>query len=300
MRGILEADVPLADALRQLAIGLLDHGLAEGREHAAGDPARRVESIRQIRKATKTLRAFLPLVSQATTVEGLAGTLRLLSDAAGLLAPFRDRDAMLKTVDRLLAGREGARVDEARVLLQRIATPTGDPLRDRPLEDLLVSKAVEILTRVRTCVESFRFEQVEPRFVARQLGRDWAHFRRVLRSDWAEGDSEESHEVRKECGRLALQFGFLEERKPKPFGPLRKALRDATAALGDEHDLSMLAENIALEQARLPGGEFVDAALGLCRKAREALRNDGADAVADLADVRSREIRRAALRALGG
>lgn len=289
----------MVDAFRQLAFWLLDQGLAEGREHAIGDAARRAESIRLLRKSTKALRALLPLVTQAAPPEAIAGAERMLSDAAGLLAPLRDRDAMLKTVNRLFQGKEGLRVEEVRSLLRGIVVaPGNEPAHDRPLEDLLMVRAASTIGRVRLGVESFQFDAIDPRFVARTIARGWAGVRRAVRSDWDTGDSEAAHEVRKACGRLALQFTFLEERKPKPFTRLRKHLRDATSALGDEHDLSMLAENIAIERARFPGDDFVEAALGLCRKARERLRSDAAEAIAKVAEVRSREIRRAAARAL--
>ncbi|GEM_PF-1829166 len=290
---IQETPLSLGAALASRFVGSLERALAEAGGHASGTAAERAEAVRQIRKATKRCRALLPMIGAAAPPESLSGAQRMLSDVSSLLSPVRDRDAMLATIERLLASRDESRVGQARATLAAAVLPAGVDARSRDLEDLLVHRGSGTLARLAVAAEVFRFDLVAADGVVDVMGEAWRAARRVARSEWANGDIEASHALRKHCARLAMQLSFFNGDEPKLLRGMRKSLRSVTKSLGDEHDLAMLAERISLERSRFASEHFVTTAVELCNRARRRMREKAALSMAPALALRTKRFRRA-------
>jgi hypothetical protein len=265
----------------------------------------RAEAIRRFRKATKSARAILPLLASAADEDALMGIERSLSDAAAMLSPVRDRDAVLGTVHRLFGAQDEERVGPVRDRLIRALAPGEDRATAEALERLLLRRAEDIVLRAAAASERFAHHEVEPDHVAAAMSGQWRRVRSMTRPGWHRDESsEEIHEVRKVCSRLVLQLASLDGdesgKLPKPLRRLRRQLKEVTSRLGNEHDLAMLAERIALAGPAVGSPEFVEAARTLCRKVRCRLRGEAAELIGAARPLRAKEFRRSIEDALEG
>jgi CHAD domain-containing protein len=278
----------------------MEFALAAAVAHASASEAERPALLKQVRKATKTGRALLRLLEGAMTPEARIGAERFLRDAASLLATVRDRDAMLTTIDGLLGGKLDARVDQAKSLLQSVlALPSvGDD--QAAFEAALVRRAAALLSRASTLIQSVPDSEVREAQIGDAMASLWRKARRRAKRAWhahdiANGteviDSEVTHDARKACSRLVHQLNLVEEDLDKPLRRFRQRLRRATSALGNEHDLALLAEQVALHEEHL-GPTFTHAVLDVCRRNQARLREQAGVALAEAMTTRPRELSR--------
>jgi len=291
MRARLDASDDVPGELRRNFLGVLDRALAE----ASGFPERpageRPEAIRQVRKATKALRAMIPLLVAVGPDDARAGAERCLADAAGVLSPVRDRDAMLAIIGRLLAGRDDARAGRFREELVAALVPAIGPSEEARLDELLVARATLELRRVRAAAATWDFAAVDLDALEEAMVASWRETRALARSDWSADHGARAHEVRKRCSRLALQVGLFEGRDRR-LKRIRRVLKRTCDLLGEEHDLAMLAERVALESRSFSREGLADAVGVLCAAARQRLRETALDAVGDAFSIGGRRFRK--------
>lgn len=261
--------------------------LAGARTAATGHPDAsdedRVAMVKTVRKATKTGRALVRLLRDAMSRETRDGLERLFGDAASLLSPIRDRDAMVGTVDRLLEGKRDERVQQARELLVSIVAPPPIPDRvgddQRGFEAALVRRAIALIEVANEVIQDIPADAITGAVVADGMAGLWRNARRRANRDWQQ-DGEAAHDVRKAALRLVHQLNLIESDLPRPLRKFRQRLRRATSALGDEHDLAILAECIELKRGRL-GATFAEAVLSVCRSGRARLREQAGMALVE-------------------
>lgn len=297
MRARLDASDAVPGELRRNFLEVLDRALGEA-EGFAGQPApERPEAVRRIRRGTKALRAMIPLVEGAASDDARAGAERCLADAAGVLSPVRDRDAMLAIIGRMVGGRLDGRADRFRGELTAALVPAIGPDRESRLDELLVARSAIELGRVRQAAATWEFAAIGIRSIEDALVASWRQARSLARSEWVDSDDDASHEVRKRCSRLALQFGLLEERE-RTLKRLRRGLKRVCDVLGEEHDLAMLAERVALESRRFSREGLPDAVGTLCAAARHRLRESARDVADEVFATGGKRLRRRLRRAL--
>jgi CHAD domain-containing protein len=275
---------PAGDVLRGRFVTALEQARQAAAAHAAGGIAERIEAVRRFRKSLKAARAVLPLLDRGTCYATLAANKSALSAASDLLAPVRDRDALQRTVARMYGvARRSHATGNRGILNMAIAMPGGDADM-RTLEDLLMARAVAWVVRVVEALPEIHFEEIDADEVANVIGKRWRAARRLASTVFEKDDSEALHELRRRASRLALQFAAFP--KAGRLQVLRKRLRGITSALGDEHDLSMLAERISVARPSFNGNHVFLATYLVVKKARGRLR-DQAKAAATKAFRRS-------------
>ena len=170
-------------------------------------------------------------------------------DAARSLSPLRDQHALLETFDALVAaaGRRvpspglaavrAALVDDAAAATE-VVTP-GDP---RVLE------AAALLRAVADDVE--RWPEVDLVDAVDGMTRTYDRGRRALEVVIDAPSPEASHEWRKRVKYLWYQVQTVRDAAPSILRPLAVGLHELSGALGDEHDLAVLAERIDAEVER--------------------------------------------------
>jgi len=297
MRARLQACEPIAGEWRRAFLGGLAEALADATAHPKLPPEERRECVRRIRKATKALRAMLPLLAGVASADARAGAERCLADAAGVLSPLRDRDAMLSIIDRLLAGRDDARATLLRAELAAALVPGIGAGEEGRLDVLLVARAAVELRRVRAAAEGWAFDGFDARGAASSLVDAYREARRLARSPWQRQPIAASHAVRKACSRLHLQLQLLDARNRK-LRPPRRGLKSICDLLGEEHDLAMLSERVALESRRF-SREGLPAAVGRsCAAARGRLRGAARETIGEVFSMRPERLARRATKAL--
>lgn len=297
MRARLDASDAVPGELRRNFLEVLDRALA-GTAGFAGLPRdERAEAIRQVRKATKALRAMIPMLAGVASDEARAGAGRCLAGAAGVLSPVRDRDAMLAIIGRLLGERDDARARRFREELTAALVPAIGPAEETRLDELLVARAALELGRVRAAAAAWEFDAVDPDSIEASLATAWREARDLAADDWGDGTDDRSHEIRKRCSRLALQVGLLEDRDRR-LKRIRRELKRTCDLLGEEHDLAMLAERVALEARRFSRDGLAEAVATLCATARRRLRESAREATGELFATGRKAFRRRVRRAL--
>jgi hypothetical protein len=297
MRVRLNASDAVPGELRRNFLEALDRALAEASDFVGRPSGERPEAIRRIRRATKTMRAMIPLLAGVASIDARAGAERCLAAAAGVLSPVRDRDAMRAIIDRLLGGRDDLRARSFRGELTAALVSAIGPHEESRLDELLVGRAALELGRVRAAAGSWEFGELDVDAAAEVLADSWREARVFARSDWGDGEDDRPHEVRKRCSRLALQVGLLEARDRRLKG-IRRRLKRACDLLGEEHDLAMLAERVALESRRFSRGGLPDAVGMLCAAARHRLRESAREVVEEVFATGAKRLRRRIRRAL--
>lgn len=287
--------------MRRFALDQFDASLACAASHDPAATEARADSLRLIRRASKRVRAVLPFVRPTLRVEIADGLERLLRDASALLSPLRDRDAILATVDRLFAARRDGAGNAARAALAAIVAPADDRSRADNLafESMSVARSAALLAEARRQAEAWPIDAIGSDEVATAMAESWRVVRREARGRWDEADIETVHDVRKRCAQLAVQCGLLESFRKKPFRRLRRTLRSVNATLGDDRDLAMLAEHLALRGPAARGQEFTDEALAVVARARGRLRARAVTELRAALSLKSSALARSVRRALG-
>jgi hypothetical protein len=288
---------PPVHGLRRMALGQLDLAieLLSGSQHGAPDE----KAVHETRKALKRLRALVRMLREELGEEAFARENAALRDAGRRLAGARDAEVILSTLDGLLERRRrrlGRRRGIAR--LRRTLLAERDAAEARTLGDATMrAEVLQELGAIRHRVADWRLsgpagiEALEPGIERIYLqGR-----RRYRRAAGGKGDRGRAmHEWRKRVKDLRYAAEMLDRRDPAGERKLpsrhrakrrkqaakraraqllRKLARRADKlgeALGEEHDLAVLAERIRTQDARRSAlGERGQVRLG--RRNRKAM-----------------------------
>lgn len=207
------------------------------------------EDIHDARKKLKSARAKLKLLRAAIGRAAYARENAALRDASRPLGTVRDSKVMLDAVNALLA-RKGTR--SRRVLL--------DALRGRlhhrhaaARADLTAGKraasTANALTRAARRIGRVRVPTRGAAVIARGVERIYRSARKALRAAEREPSAANLHELRKQVKYLRQAIVPYEDfgaREAKKIAKRAEAIGDA---LGEDHDLYVLAEHIASAEA---------------------------------------------------
>lgn len=238
--------VPLAAELRRISLGQFDRIL----DGLAGRPDPET-GVHEARKAMKRLRALLRLVRDEIGYFAYRQENVVLRDVARRLAPVRDTDVMVRTLDELRAvfpDVNPAAFDHSRVVLEgdhRAAV--GAILGDRQL-------TADLVTTVGCCRRRFAARPVvaEPgafgtppirdgfAAVAGGVRRVYRRGRTALHRSEERPVEENFHDWRKRVKYLRYQLESLQPIRPDAIDALVGELDELGELLGSEHDHAVL------------------------------------------------------------
>ncbi len=239
----LDPTLPLGEALRLIMIRLLDGAIeASSRLPRLDDPIERAAAVRIARKATKRLRAILPLLEGAADESLLASWRDGLRRCGRLFSATRDRDvrgqtiaSIARTVRSTLSDEEDR---EALAAIVDLAAGRNGPPRS---EDAIAREAASILVSLRDAIERSEFARVGWSSLRRRVRGDWKRMRRRLRRDLGSGCDERLHAARKSCGRLEARLLLVEALDPRRLRSRRRRLSAIYDDLGVDRDLALAA-----------------------------------------------------------
>lgn len=213
LRRIARAE--LAGALMRLDGGLPDAAAVHG-----------------LRKHTKKLRGLIRLVRPV--FPGFAGVNAVLRDGAARLAPLRDAEVRLATMQALGAGLPGAAP-----VLARLATEVEAERARADLPAELARLAAE-MAALRKAAGGWKLEAKGWQALAPGLGATWRAGRRGLRDAGRAQDAEPFHEWRKVVKHHWYQARLLEPLWPAVLTPWIAVVGELGEALGRHNDLDVL------------------------------------------------------------
>jgi CHAD domain-containing protein len=274
---LLPGELPV-HGVRRMALGQLDLAieLLSGSQHGAPDE----KAVHETRKALKRLRALVRILREELGEEAFARENAALRDAGRRLAGARDAEVIVSTLDGLLERRRSLGRRRGIARLRRTLLAEREAAEARTLGDATMrAEVLQELGAIRHRVAGWRLspragiEVLEPGLERIYLqGR-----RRYRRAAGGKGDRGRAmHEWRKRVKDLRYAAEMLDRRDPAGERKLpsrhgarrrkqaakraraqllRKLARRADKlgeALGEEHDLAVLAGRMRAQEARRP------------------------------------------------
>lgn len=262
-----ERDESIPDGVHRVAYELLDEALAL--LEAPGDDVE--DAVHQVRKNCKMLRGLVRLVRPSMGDDYRTANVTA-RDAARELASIRDAHALLETFDDLVAARTGE-VDEGGVvpvrteLVARAAAATQAVSgRDQRILD-----ATELLTALRGQVADWPLtDDVE--VLAGGAAKTYKRGQRRWRDNQSEATDERLHQWRKRVKYTWYHLRLVRDSAPGVLKPLIGRFHDLSDALGDDHDLVVLTEQLHAQPDAFGGAEVVERAMRLVAPTRDGLQ----------------------------
>ena len=237
----LAPDEPLHSGVRRVAYEQIDAALS-----GLGDPQADgvEETVHDVRKRCKKLRGLVRLVRPALRDEYQQAN-ELFRDAARQLSALRDDQALLETFDDLVAAHADHLPDGGlgalRATLAARAEAAGAAAH---ADDERLRHATDLLQCARDRVESWPVGD-DPSPLEGGLAKTYRRGRRALDATAACPTDEELHELRKRAKYTWYHVRLLTPTAPSVLDPLASRLHDLSDALGDDHDLAVLADRLA-------------------------------------------------------
>lgn len=224
-------DDSLQDALRRIASEGVSRIITQLEPHAPLAPV----AVHDIRKDIKKLRALLRLVRHGMAGQQSAENI-ILRDAGRLLAHQRDGAVRLATFDRLMGADPAPALAPLRDhLAQAAANPPPPP------PDLLPT-----FTALRDRIDTWELHGTDRRILAEGLAETRSRARRAMQHARDDRGMEAMHDWRKRAKDHWYQARLLSPIWPEVMRPISAAADRLGEALGDHHDLGVLADTVAV------------------------------------------------------
>ena len=262
---------PISRSVRQIGAEQIDRVLPKfpGRSKSAN-------AVHETRKALKRLRALVNLVKPGLTKSDFRRIESRLKLTARALSAVRDIQAMLETAEKLRAydvdvGAGPVSMALTARLEARCRTA------EKRFDGAAATRTRKLLGEARKDFSTLDLKDDDFALVASTLKRDYRKACRTFRQAYDLQTDEAFHEWRKYVQRHWRQLLLVGPSWPKVLRPHIALARDLADMLGEDHDLSVLAELVAEEGDRLGGRAEVDAYLALCRRRQTELRERARD-----------------------
>src|SRR5215213_489045 len=232
----LDPEAPVADEVRRVARGRIDHAVDELRGKSGSS---REEAVHEARKDMKKLRALLRLVRGELGDRVYRAENACFRDVARELSGVRDADVMLATLGDLeerygdLPGAAG-RLRPA-LVAHRFRMSAGSL---KPAS----KTAAETLAEARERVADWPLENEGFETFEEGLWRIYRQGRRDFRAAQKSASPEGTHEWRKRTKDLWYHLLLLQDAWKPVMGALADEAHELSDRLGDEHDLTVLRE----------------------------------------------------------
>lgn len=249
--------------------------LAETSLEPVDAPASRREAVRSARRELKAVRALAPLCrcGRGDRANDLAieGLLEFAAKANQLLGPLRDRDALARSIQRIVDrfADSGTRKVARTVLLATLIFSEGDRRDDSVYAQATIDRARRSLRAARSATarlsEGGAFDATH---AGALLCRTFRACGDELAAALESGDLARLHECRKKATFLALSLRPFEDDASAPVRRLRTRAKRLAAALGEDRDLALLDVEMTAVRAQLSGSPLasaIDDALRLAR-----------------------------------
>ncbi|SKA06929.1 CHAD domain-containing protein [Consotaella salsifontis] len=239
---------------------------------AAPEGAEREEGIHEARKRLKHLRALLRLVRRGHAAFYKTENTRY-RDAARRLSAVRDRTALIEALTALekrygLAA--GTSFAAARTTLEARRDAAAGTDMGPAIEATLAD-----LAEAREHASHFTLPHRPDkagRIVASGYAETHARARKALAKAMETEDADDLHELRKHAKYQSLQLKVIEPLWPRAFAPLREIAATIADELGSDHDLAVLAAEIAADPGKFGGKEEREALVTLIGQRQSELR----------------------------
>jgi CHAD domain-containing protein len=233
----------LAAALGRIAAEEMDVALTELHRPERG------ESIHNVRKAIKRMRALLRSLRVVFPRQMFRAENRRLAEAAREISPMRDVHVQLRTLAKLKGAKKPSGGRARRELLRRKESFV------RSIPEL--RRAVRgMLGGARGTIDSWPLDKTTPATLVLGLQRIYKQGRKAFKAVCEDCAPENLHEWRKKVKALGYGFELLEDLLSRKLAKRLKLCQELGELLGDDHDLFMVLESLAHANRSRPGRDY--------------------------------------------
>ena len=224
---------PLSESVRQLILREMDDMCY---------PPRAAHAVHDVRVSGKRIRAWLRLLRDAMGDEAYRRENTAVRDLGRLLRRRRDSQVLIETLDGL-ARSGNAAFAEAEVVRLKALLHLDAKIAEAevPFAEAM-SHVREVLFQAHRRLEKLDLGHGHPE---RTFRRIWKQARTAFRAARERPETERLHEWRKQAKYLRYQFEALKDIWPKRVKRWSEALKAQAEALGYDHDLAVLAEQLS-------------------------------------------------------
>jgi len=230
-------------------------------------------AVHEARKSCKRLRAVYRLVRPVLPVNRYQTLNRSVRDAAREISGARDAAALVAMFDDLLAAHGADPADEELRVVRAALRDRAEAVEDDGGSEGAVRRAVERLELVAELTDRTTLRGKGFDVVRKGLAATYDDGRRALGRFRADPSAEHSHEWRKSVKYTWHHVELLEGAAPSVLTPAARALHDLADALGDAHNLVVLADLVSAHPARFGGPATAERVAKLAADSRADLEH---------------------------
>jgi CHAD domain-containing protein len=263
-------DEGLADGIHRIVDEQLDRAVAELRGQTSNS---RDKEIHEARKRCKRLRALLRLVRDRIGTDLYRQENVAIRDAARLVAPVRDAQILVTTLDHAVRGSNGQLNAREVAATRRALKATHGRLRQKMLYRGTAGEqaAVELLAVQQRShdwpLHDLRFDDLRP-----GLARVYRRGRVCMSKAYGDPTPERFHDWRKRVKYLWHHLELLQPAWPGLLDALAGQTHDLSDLLGDEHDRTVLMQQLHERPDVVADPEVARALMAALDEQREHLR----------------------------
>jgi CHAD domain-containing protein len=238
----LERAEGAVEGMRRIALGRNEKAAERLREAREADDLS--DCIHGARKDLKKLRAALRLLRHELGDQAYRAENARYREAGRLLAPSRDAEVKLETLESLrgrLAGRLPAEEIEGWVEdLRRERDAAVATVRD----GYAIEEALALIEEGRERIAIWPLGESSWKLVGPGVDRAYRRGRKAMRKATAEPSGEHLHRWRKRVKDLWYHLRILRDAQPEALQPMLDQADELADFLGDRHDLDVLREDL--------------------------------------------------------
>ncbi len=227
-------------------------------------------AVHGVRKCCKKLRGLVRLVRPGLDEEYRYANVAF-RDAARELSPIRDAQALLSTFEDLVAAREGRQPRGTAAVRRALGEGSDAASEAVGGGGGRVERARDLLQGARARIPRWQLDD-DLEVASDGIEKTYRRARGALRASLEEPTDETLHDWRKRVKYAWYHVRLLERAAPSVLAPLGARLHDLSDALGDDHDLAVLAARLRSDPGEFDGEESVANALGLIDERRADLQ----------------------------
>lgn len=248
----IEPGEPIGPAIKRIANEQIERAMVEV-NNAAED---RNHAIHQVRKRCKKLRGLLRLVRPG--IDFYKGENRAFRDAARPLSEARDWEAMAETYDMVMDHYEDEveRSDFAHIRRALTIEKQNIVNTDEMGERLCAFHAKMVDAQQR--VEDWSLEKSPGKSIQKGVAKTYGRATNAMAAAYDDPTPDRFHQWRKRAKYHWYHARLLEELWPAMVKPYRREVKQVSSALGDHHDLAILAGKLNYEPELFGGGHDVE------------------------------------------
>jgi CHAD domain-containing protein len=235
----LKQGEPAMHGARRVLFDHIDRAIRTLQRHSLAD-----EAVHEARKEMKRTRAGLRLLREALGETTYRRLNRSVRDAARPLTPIRDAKVLHDALENVLqqGGRSSQeRPPEVRQVLQQERRLTREKISDKDLKAIATR-----LREVKRHLQRLPASRLHHAHTDAALERAYRKAYKAFALASREPGNEHLHEWRKQVKYHYQQLEFVQPLKPKRLGATIRQAHRLADHLGDDHDLALLHEKIAL------------------------------------------------------